>query len=75
MELNKITEQIVGLVIEIHKALRSEWLESVHYKERLLINCNVPVFKNNIRKKNIKSFSVPLLRKYRSVRGIFIVSG
>ncbi len=63
MELNEMTEQIIGAAIEVHKALGPGLLESAHeaqlltylklghWKLGLLINFNVPILKNGIRRR------------------------
>ena len=53
-KLNKITENIIGAAITVHKELGPGLLESAYEaclaKEELLINFNVKVLKNGIRR-------------------------
>ncbi len=46
MELNDITEQVIGSAIEVHRAIGPGLLESAG----LIINFNVPVLKSGIKR-------------------------
>jgi hypothetical protein len=47
MDINKTTEQIIGAAIEVHRV----YLRIGSWKVGLIINFNVPILKNGIRRR------------------------
>ena len=50
MQVNKVTEAIIGAAIEVHRAQLLTYLKLGGWHVGLLINFNVPILKNGIRR-------------------------